>query len=320
MDSLRGAAVILVVFGHAVTVPVDQGLRSPYPLIWISDFFGTFRIPLLLFLSGTLLPRALRKPAREFMFGKWSGIVWPLIVWNLVRWATRPVHVPLWDADLWLDPGYLWFLLYLAGYYGLGLCLRNVHPAFVVLGLTVLWVVLEQLEVGPLRFVQNGVFFFAGAWLQTSSRDGLRLPRSTWAIGALAVPGACVAVLHAEQVVPVRALITLPAVVASIFALASCAERLDSALNPTSLRWIGRNSLVFYVTHFPVIAATTKVLGKASPGGAEWFWVLNLVVALAVTTVCGWAQRFSFATLLYRAPTSRRLGRRVRVVKPLAGA
>ena len=122
MDTLRGGAVVGVVVMHAelgVVAITDQEL----PLVHaVNHALGDVRMPVLVLLSGLLLPRSLAKGFANHLRGKMRHILWPYAVW-----ATFDVTHALVDAavlgrpmpwqlvgQLFYDPHtYLWFLAFL---------------------------------------------------------------------------------------------------------------------------------------------------------------------------------------------------------------
>jgi uncharacterized membrane protein YcfT len=122
MDTLRGGAVVGVVIMHAelgVVAITDQEL----PLVHaVNHALGDVRMPVLVLLSGLLLPRSLAKGFASHLRGKMRHILWPYAVW-----ATLDVTHALVDAavlgkpmpwqligQLFHDPHtYLWFLAFL---------------------------------------------------------------------------------------------------------------------------------------------------------------------------------------------------------------
>ena len=62
MDTLRGSAIVLMLVWHATAIPALVGIPVPTALIAVNDALLPFRMPTLMFLSGLLLPAALRKP------------------------------------------------------------------------------------------------------------------------------------------------------------------------------------------------------------------------------------------------------------------
>ncbi|MCW2815772.1 MAG: hypothetical protein JWN84_3227 [Nocardioides sp.] len=300
MDAARGLAIVLVLFGHSIGVPINQGLESPDVLSWVRGFFQPFRMPLLLFLSGLLLVRALEKSPRRFLQGKWQAILWPFLLWNLIRWATRAGSVDLWDRDLWLNPGYLWYLLFIFVYYVLALLLRRLPAMAPALLFLAAWLVIgDSSALSP--FVQNAVFFFGG-YAAISLRPTLAPPRSALVVVPLGVITVATGALCAQGLIPQRDVLLIPATFGGILVLFRLCE--VAAERPAFgwLQWVGRNSLIFYVSHFPVMSATTKLLGGSGAVPEQWIWLPSLLLAVAVTVLFVWMQRFPWARWPYRAP------------------
>jgi len=126
MDSLRGAAIVAVVAMHA-ELGVVSATGATLPAVHAVDaLLGPVRMPLLVLLSGMLLPVSLAKGPWRHVRGKLAGIGWPYAVWGLLD-VVQVQHVrhldglpPDWSY-LWrlaYDPHtYLWFLAYLLVYH-----------------------------------------------------------------------------------------------------------------------------------------------------------------------------------------------------------
>jgi len=122
MDSLRGAAIIAVVVMHAELGAVSA-TGFTLPAVHLVDaLLGPVRMPLLVLLSGMLLPVSLAKGPWSHVRGKLAGIGWPYVVWGLLD-VVQVQHAryvdglpPDWSylRQLVYDPHtYLWFLAYL---------------------------------------------------------------------------------------------------------------------------------------------------------------------------------------------------------------
>ncbi|GAB3770504.1 acyltransferase family protein [Nocardioides pacificus] len=123
MDGIRGACVLAVVLLHAELVVAGVADRPvPTPLTILNTELEPCRMPLLVLLSGLLLPRSLAKGARHHVEGKLRALAWPYAVWAALDGLHLTVHVLRsgggvpWDflGRLAYDPPtYLWFLAYL---------------------------------------------------------------------------------------------------------------------------------------------------------------------------------------------------------------
>lgn len=295
MDTARGVAVLLVVFGHAVFTSAE----SPHTLTLVVDFFRPFRIPTLLVLSGLLLSRSLRQPPKAYLNGKWRGVLWPFIVWNLIVWVMLLDRPPLWDATYWLQPGHLWYLQFLCGYYVIGLLLRRAPAAVTVALLALCWFLVRG-HADAAEFFRYGIFFFVGHWV--ASRRALIAPRSWRLLVPAALGAGLFATLHTMGTVDYRHPLSMVASLAGVAAIIGLSALVDRTMQPRFLRWVGRNSLIFYVTHFPAVVVLVHLQQLLWPAGGAWHWVANLAAGIGASALATWMQRYWFATLPYRAP------------------
>jgi len=84
MDSLRGAAIIAVVVMHA-ELEATTATGVTLPAVHLVDaLLGPVRMPLLVLLSGMLLPVSLAKGPWSHVRRKLAGIGWPYVVWGLL--------------------------------------------------------------------------------------------------------------------------------------------------------------------------------------------------------------------------------------------
>lgn len=302
MDTLRGLAIALVILGHSVSVPIEHGFRSPDALVAMCSFFAPFRIPALLFLSGMLLERSLQKPWPAFLRGKWQLIAWPYLVWVCVRYIPEAgVKSPA-DPEVWLAAGYLWFLFYLLGYYLIALATRSV-PAWLM---PVVFVVATAFPRNSLTdFAYFGTFFFAGYALNALSPGLPWVNRKAVAIPA-AVVGSGIGLGYAAGYVATGTSIVIPGVLSGIIAAVGIVRRGGTRWVLQPLQFAGRNSLVFYVAHFPVIAGLTTILAATVPAAGVWYWMIS---ATAATLACWGLARLQSVrpvTWLFRAPGTAR--------------
>ncbi len=75
----RGTAIVLIVFLHSVTLLGRLPLDPPAWATGIAAFFAPMRMPVLIFLSGMLLPNSLLKGSVPYMDGKLRKLAWPLL-------------------------------------------------------------------------------------------------------------------------------------------------------------------------------------------------------------------------------------------------
>lgn len=299
MDVLRGLAILLVLVWHAPAIPQLLGAQLPGWLLAVNDFFLPYRMPMLMFVSGLLLPMALRKPPVRYYWGKFQLVVWPYLVWSgihLVQMDSEP-SILHWRA--WIATGYLWFIFFIACYYLVAPLLARLPP----------WVVPAAALVAALvlpdglahRIAYFAVFFFGGAAVARSPRL-LQLVGSTWWV---ALPAGVFAVgfgfFSAVQRTQFEA-ITVPMSACGIIAAIYCARRLEGLRVLAPVRFVGRNSLVFYVAHFPVMLALWILVREALGTNLVAASLLLFTVAVVACWALVHLRRHRPFVWLFRAP------------------
>ena len=144
MDLLRGFAVLLVIAHHLRLVQEIWDGAAPHAAAILSEGTMPFRMPALLFASGLLLERSLRKPTARYLSGKARSLLWPWLLWSalmlpILGWENA--REPLW----WINGMYTWFLLALFLYYLIGLLARRIHPAWLALASVAGWTAMPLL-------------------------------------------------------------------------------------------------------------------------------------------------------------------------------
>lgn len=252
MDATRGFAVLLVVFTHTYTMP--QGMDATVSSVVFANViqvFHSFRMPMLVFLSGVLLPRSVAKPAGTYYRGKAERILWPFLVWMVLLALALGTPQSLLSWEYWRGGAWhLWFLWVLMLCYLVGPLTRRVPAVLVAL---VLFVLLLEFVSGPRDWVRPlywGVYFFLGA---AAGRLLPRMRRLPLPVGLVlvALTLATLAAHRAGEIVvserhPWSVLTALPGILLVLW-LAPRLPRLRF------LEFCGRQSMVLYVTHMPVL-------------------------------------------------------------------
>ena len=303
MDQLRGAAIVLVILYHAETVAARFAPDIPAGLVATLEFFAPFRMPVLMFLSGMLLSRSLAKPTKTFFAGKLRGIAWPYVIWSFIFLAvSAQLTAQNMLAVAVKPPTYLWYLWFLLAYYAFAWLMDRWNIP--------MWIGAAAGFIGAFgpdtfrfsRFCFLFVFFVAGH-LYAARGQRVLLDRK-WIVpltlvaligfGIMSVSGTDV------QYNPVFILAPFAAIALCVSAMPEA--RLGRAGG--ALAYIGRDSIVFYVTHFTVIWAVAWGLQQAGMTSHWIMYSIAVVFAVSAGLALTWARHHSrLADGLFQLPT-----------------
>lgn len=284
MDLMRGAAILLVILHHSIEIPRMLDADIPAVLQTLDAVFAPFRMPLLMFLSGMLLPRSFRRSTRDYFLGKARGILWPYAVWSIIVLAILgQLTVSILLNVLVYPPTYLWYLWFLFAFYTVAWVLQRLHvpPLAASIAVLVVSVFLPD-DYRLSRFAFLMAFFLAGWWWAQNDRRSVS-PRVRVVVVAVALGLAVLASVLAATGVASRYEATfawgsVALIVAIVLGVPSTAQRRWAL----PLEYVGRNSIVFYVSHYPVIFAVVVWLLPAFQTGTLWLLAMTaMVVAIA---------------------------------------
>lgn len=253
MDLARGICILLVVILHASSALSERaGIATPEPIRMFNAALQPYRMTLLMFLSGMLLGRSLDKPAGPYVSGKLAQIYWPFLVWSMVTlWAEDRLTLEYILKTPISAPTLLWYLWFLCAYYILALGMNRLRiPVLPVIAASLVASAFLPDFVRAPRFAFLFAFFLLGHFC--ASRAGaITVPRAAGALGLLlAAAGGWLSI----RGVPVRyepAYAWAPfGLILGVLWLAPLYRSGSAAGN--AVEWVGRNSIVFYVMHFPV--------------------------------------------------------------------
>ncbi|MGP9538177.1 acyltransferase family protein [Brachybacterium sp. AOP43-C2-M15] len=302
MDAVRGTAILLLLLWHASAVPVLFGVEMPEIVRSANAFFLPFRMPTLMLLSGMLLGRSLRKPLPRYLVGKIAMVLWPYLIWVVIAKLTflDMAGLPWWHWRAWYATSYLWFLFFIGIYYIAAPLLRRL-PAWVPIVIAIAGGLL--LEPGSMeqRMAYFAIFFFGGHWLARFPDLVQRLSRPRWtvllALPAIAFGAASVARPDALQYLIWGAPLSIAGALALV---GTYSAALPEGFARRGLEALGRSSIVFYVSHFPVMALISQ--SALSTWGALVLAAVNLVAALAVGSLLARWKSVPPARWLFQAP------------------
>ena len=282
---------------HAAMLFETVGLELPGPAWAVVRVFAPFRIPGLMFLSGMLVDRSLRKSFREFALGKVYFLYWPFLLWSVLTLAAEQrltminlVKVPV------TSPTVMWYLLFLFIYYFVAFGLNRYRISFLAVAIACLAIspfLPEWQRISRFAYLQ-GVFLLGSVLrnymiqprmygaLMSRTEEGRRatsLPfidtherLLTFAAMLVVVAGAT-ASLCGFEIKYQTLCVACP--IAFVFLGARIAEMLPRNTFHEFVQWVGRNSIVFYAVHF---SAQSILLRLLQANGISDSWLVLLLL------------------------------------------
>ncbi|SLN04030.1 Mll2248 protein [Corynebacterium xerosis] len=302
MDTVRGTAILLLLLWHANAVPQFFGTPMPDIVNSANAFFFPYRMPTLMLLSGMLLARSLKKPLPVYYAGKLAMVLWPYLIWVIIAkivFLEQP-GVPWWHWHAWYATSYLWFLFFIGVYYAAAPLLKRLPPwAPIALGAAA-GVLLEQGSMEQ-RMGYFAVFFFAGSWIASSPGliDKLARPRAAILLGIPALAFGAASIIWTESLH--YSVWGAPLSIAGALALVAVFARphVDGPV-AQGLQFLGRSSIVFYVSHFPIMAMLSRSL--LAEGSFLLLASLNLAAAILLGGLLAMYKSTRPVAWLFRAP------------------
>ncbi len=316
MDTLRGAAIVLVILNHAIYNVQQAYDDAPDWVVLINDLLAPVRMPAMVFLSGLLLAGSLEKGAGRYIDGKLRKIAWPFLIWTLIGYAYELTDFYLGEGALdvpgpieaLVTPiGHLWFLQNIFLFYVLALALKDVTP---LLPATAALVVGLFLDGDALRFATLFACFMVGAWFSWHAGVFEMITRRGWALAVASVVALSLCVLGVAGV-DMRAVVryevfSVVFVAAAVLLTSRAAMAVAHQRWVALLRYIGRNSLIFYLVHgYPLIIAATLTMRATGSGLAA------IAMGLLVGMITSWVaavlhERFPVFRIFFEFPSRER--------------
>lgn len=100
VDYLRGIAIILVVYRHALIGIERSGIIVPDYLVRANMIFYSFRMPLFFIVSGLFINGSLlKKKASQLIQIKFENLIYPYLVWATIQITLQVVLKPYVNSD-----------------------------------------------------------------------------------------------------------------------------------------------------------------------------------------------------------------------------
>lgn len=258
MDLVRGLAIVLVIAWHAQAIPALNGYEVPRWLVELNTFFLPFRMPSLMFLSGMLLPRSLTKGTLRYYVGKLRYVGWPYVIWAAIFLGVFSGTQAMLNPRSWIATDYLWFLFFVGCYYCIAPVFKKLpHWILPILMLLASIPLDTQADGLTRRFLYMGAFFFLGNLAAHSKGIFERLIGNVWVVSVCLVAATVVGMLSISIGVEHQGQYA-PLVICGIVGISGVANRIANWSFLSPLLFMGVNSIVFYVAHFPIILAIVR--------------------------------------------------------------
>lgn len=304
MDFVRGVFILLVLMLHACALIAIHGLTVPDSVELFNGIFEPFRMPVLIFLSGLLLERSLRKSAKPFIAGKAKYILWPYVVWSLITMAAMDAmsmrKILLFPI---IPQTFLWYLWFLAAFYIGGLIVKRLNIPVLLVIFTSLLAAYFLPDIARMsRFAFLFSFFMLGYLVSITSIDEILKSRFFPLIGVLlATIGAYLSISGVQ--VRYEALYFW-APIGLIFSMLWASKYYVPSTFGGIVESVGRTSIVFYVSHYSFQWLVAKYLVV---NGLNNFWIAFFLVFLS-TIAFGWLltflrKKYYIVSLLFELPT-----------------
>jgi len=312
MDALRGLALTLVIVDHAIGHTVSDAGDLPSWLTFVTTTFDPLRMPLMVFLSGTLLSQSLAKGRAAYLSGKVRNILYPYLIWSFVYTTIWLIVSPLSGTPhypheyFWIfyyPQGHMWFIYYIFLYYMFMLFAKDLPKLPLAAVLLAIAGINTYFQISWFeRFFFLFGFFVLGHYATTHAVMLARWLRNPRLIAGLVVVslGMPLAALLLETTVRYEPA-SIPLAIAGIGLMIFIANRIGERPALALFRHLGRNSLPAYILHWMIIATIvimlTKLVGVEAPlvvfalSGAGGF----TLTLLALWVIRTFALQFLFA-------------------------
>lgn len=315
MDTVKGVAITLVVFGHSIKILRQYDWETHGVWQQLNIVIGEWRMPVFMLVAGFFVTRSITKYGNRFWRMRPINMLWLFLLWSAVYWVAYPViglvnrhsTAGAGFAEIVLSTvtfhSYLWFLLALALYYAAQGLLGVTPKKWAVVLAAVLFLIfvpglVDEVTWGTNELFTNWLFFLVGAWWSQNIRDWVaKVPTwqgVLWCVAFVASLGAWIL----TRDIPVienfgAALPPLCAIPAGLFLL----SRLDGKPGITWARSVGPKSLAVYVVH-PILMQLIAALGtwvapdpSSSALSTAVYWVGPPVFTVIALLLCLVIQR-----------------------------
>ena len=308
MDSLRGAAIILVIHYH-VTENISKYPDTPQILIDLTNLIAPLRMPILIFLSGLLVSKSILKGKKEYFSGKMKNILYPFLIWTVIMYALSyakeiylgdPMQTTFLQALTVMPLYHLWFLEFLLIYYIVIYYMKNIQPLIILS--SVIFVYFIFYGYGDDRVLSLFCFFTLGYYfgrnlneISTKIKEMSYIPIfiSTAVAVVFSIFNIKNDLINSNVYYLLSAIFFIPILI-KLFML------IENTKLSRFLEFFGVGSLVLYLVHLPVITVVFNILKIAYPGStlSAYFILMFATVSISVA-ILYLSRRFKIVSLLF---------------------
>ena len=308
MDSLRGAAIILVIHYH-VTENISKYPDTPQILIDLTNLIAPLRMPILIFLSGLLVSKSILKGKKEYFSGKMKNILYPFLIWTVIMYALSyakeiylgdPMETTLLQALTVMPLYHLWFLEFLLIYYIVIYYMKNIQPLIILS--SVIFVYFIFYGYGDDRVLSLFCFFTLGYYfgrnlneISTKIKEMSYIPIfiSTAVAVVFSIFNIKNDLINSNVYYLLSAIFFIPILI-KLFML------IENTKLSRFLEFFGVGSLVLYLVHLPVITVVFNILKIAYPGStlSAYFILMFATVGISVA-ILYLSRRFKIVSLFF---------------------
>lgn len=261
LDATRGLAVVAMVFGHVLLWGHANGHHGAFDAV--SRLFNSFRMPVLMLVSGylahALLSRPMARTLNRCVHFAWIYMIW-LVPLLLVSPFGNDLSLPNYVDNLSRPMTSLWFL-WVLGLFTLSVPFTALVPRWIVLAAAASLGVVSFVGLLPLNtysFHNAAIYalmFYAGLSWRPEIEQALRADMS-WPLLAKLAAAAVVATVAAQMLRlasghdGLGGAQRLAICLAALYAIRVMVDRLPGLAR---LAWLGRNTLPVYVLHLPLM-------------------------------------------------------------------
>jgi uncharacterized membrane protein YcfT len=309
VDYSKGICIILVVMMHST---LDYGAMVG-DTGWMHAAVGwtkPFRMPDFFLISGLFLSRSIFGSKIDYFDRKFLHFAYFYCLWLFIQTLAFDANVLLsnpWQfmvtylSALVIPKSSLWFIHQLAVFYMFTWAVRKVPQLWVFLAAAALQIAFstQMIDTGwsvTNRFMEWFVFFYGGYWLAPRIFAFAEYIQSNRAVAWLALAGWAVTnTVFTQFEIDGLPILSLALGFAGAFAIAAIGALLAQANVGNTLRYVGQNSIVIYLTFFLPMKVLQKAFVTAGP-------ILDVGTASAIITLVAVFVPLIFHRMILKTP------------------